>query len=111
MNADADDSAGAGIQAEGFDDLLAIFVGLDIQKDLAGSWRNALQVLSNGLDIDNQCSGLSHAHSLQARADRSGLIGQVAVQIAGNGPRLESVKSVESVAYPPPTGVQWPQYP
>ena len=70
VNADADDSPGTGVQAEAFEDFLPVFVGFDIQKNFPGSCRNPLRILSDGLDIDDECRWLSHAHSL--RAGRTG---------------------------------------
>jgi hypothetical protein len=68
--ANADDPSGAGVQPEGFENLLPVLIGGDVQKYLSSPRGNTVRILSNRFDVDYKCCWLSHAHSL--RTPRTG---------------------------------------
>jgi hypothetical protein len=72
VDADADDPAGAGIQAEAFKDLLPVLVSLDIEQDLPCPRRNQLWILSDRFNVDNESCWLPHVLKLTDTKDSSG---------------------------------------
>ena len=53
VNADANNPAGAGIEAEAIENLLAVFVGLDVEENLSSSGWNCLGVLPDSFNVDD----------------------------------------------------------
>src|SRR5947207_10913791 len=72
MNADTDDAPGAGVEAETVENLLPVLIGRGVEENFAGPGGNEFWILSNGLNVNDECCWLPHVLKLTCAEDNSG---------------------------------------
>jgi hypothetical protein len=73
MHANADDLTRAGIQAKAVEYLFAVFFVFNVKQNFLCARWNAVRILSDGLDIYDECCWLAHtAASVKVNSDKLG---------------------------------------